>query len=373
MGKSVTGRKALFMVYHGLSAHSGISKKILSQSEALRECGFDVTLCSTIIDEDGTRRRLCGDETLSNFGRGFKGKLGKALCFGDVCRYVEENGIEFVYIRHNLNSSPATLRLVRRLRALGAKVALEIPTWPYDGEFKGQGLKMNAGLALDKLFRKPLMEACSGVVLFTDEDFPYNVPVIRISNGIDFGKIPVCAPVERGGQLRMLSVANIHLWHGLDRLIEGMGKAPEVDAVLHIVGDGLEDVISGYRARAEELGISDRVRILGPMFGEELDREFEWANVAVGSLGRHRSGIFDIKTLKNREYAARGVPFFYSERDSDFENAPYIFKVPADESPVDVKALKDFLTSLQMDPSQIRESVRSLSWNAQMQKVVDLL
>ncbi len=37
--------------------------------------------------------------------------------------------------------------------------------------------------------------------------------------------------------------------------------------------------------------------------------------------------IFKIKTLKNREYAARGIPFIYSEIDDDFENMPYIIKV----------------------------------------------
>mgnify|MGYP000644641746 CR=1 FL=1 len=40
---------------------------------------------------------------------------------------------------------------------------------------------------------------------------------------------------------------------------------------------------------------------------------FEQADFAIGSLGRHRSGITHIKTLKNREYAARGLAFTYSE------------------------------------------------------------
>ncbi len=36
--------------------------------------------------------------------------------------------------------------------------------------------------------------------------------------------------------------------------------------------------------------------------------------MGIASLGRHRNGITRIKTLKNREYAARGIPFVYSER-----------------------------------------------------------
>ena len=47
--------------------------------------------------------------------------------------------------------------------------------------------------------------------------------------------------------------------------------------------------------------------------GEELNELFNRADFAIGSLGRHRSGIYNIKTLKNREYAARGLAFMYSE------------------------------------------------------------
>ena len=59
---------------------------------------------------------------------------------------------------------------------------------------------------------------------------------------------------------------------------------------------------------------------------EELDELFNEADFAIGSLARHRSGIDKIKTLKNREYAARGIPFAYSETDGDFDKMPYILK-----------------------------------------------
>jgi hypothetical protein len=98
---------------------------------------------------------------------------------------------------------------------------------------------------------------------------------------------------------------------------------------------------------------------------------FNRADLGIGSLARHRSNVTYIKTLKNREYAARGIPFIYSETDTDFENMPYILKVPADESPIDIKKIikKYFLIS--ETPEQIRNSVCHLSWRSQMQKVID--
>ena len=98
---------------------------------------------------------------------------------------------------------------------------------------------------------------------------------------------------------------------------------------------------------------------------------FEIADFAIGSLGRHRSGITSIKTLKNREYAARGFPFTYSETDEDFDSTPYVWKVQPDESPIDIQELIKFRNTLKMTPAEIRESVRPLSWKTQMQKVID--
>lgn len=56
--------KALFVVFHGFSAHSGISKKIFAQYEALRRCGIDARLCAVAIDPDGRQRRtIVGGDT----------------------------------------------------------------------------------------------------------------------------------------------------------------------------------------------------------------------------------------------------------------------------------------------------------------------
>lgn len=95
------------------------------------------------------------------------------------------------------------------------------------------------------------------------------------------------------------------------------------------------------------------------MFGKELDDVFNQCQFAIGSLGRHRSGITVIKTLKNREYATRGIPFIYSEIDSDFEHQPYILKAPADESPVDIQKIVDFVHTHQWNPEDIRKTIRA--------------
>ena len=107
----------------------------------------------------------------------------------------------------------------------------------------------------------------------------------------------------------------------------------------------------------EKYGLQDKVIFHDKLFGEELDKVFSQCQFAVGSLGRHRSGITHVKTLKNREYAARGIPFIYSENDSDFDHQPYVLKAPADESPVDIQQVVDFMEHFTMKPEDIRKTV----------------
>ena len=109
----------------------------------------------------------------------------------------------------------------------------------------------------------------------------------------------------------------------------------------------------------------------GQQHGEQLDKIFEQSDFAIGSLARHRSGITVIKTLKNREYAARGIPFIYSETDTDFDDKPYVLKASADETPIRIETILEFYHRQEWDSGEIRQSVNHLSWKSQMQKVVN--
>ena len=88
-------------------------------------------------------------------------------------------------------------------------------------------------------------------------------------------------------------------------------------------------------------------------------------------MARHRSGITAIKTLKNREYATRGMPFIYSEQDSDFDQQPYVIKAVPDESPIAIQQIIDFIDLHQFHPQEIRNTVEHLSWKIQMKRVLD--
>ena len=373
--------KILYLTYHGLSEYSGISKKILAQVEGLRQNGHDVYLCTYIVDEQGQRKRMVNDVCIENYGIGTWAKIKKRFCYDSIIRFAIQQGIEFVYIRSFNNANPMTVRLVNKLKSEGMKVVMEIPTYPYDKEFDNASWRIRANLYIDKLFRKQLAKQVDKIVTFSDADSIFGQKTIRISNGIDFNQIPIQQKTPRKpNEIHLLGVAEVHYWHGFDRLIEGLGKyyqqEREVKVFFHIVGGvangemyGNENS-PGFKPFIDKYHIEKHVIFHGVQFGKSLNEQFNQADFAIGSLGRHRTGIDKIKTLKNREYAARGIPFIYSETDEDFDSMPYVLKAPDDETPINIEKLLNFYFSQEWDAYSIRNSITHLSWKEQMATVI---
>ena len=370
--------KALFIIFHGFEAYNGISKKIHYQVDAMKSCGLDTQLCYINIDELGYQKRMVDDEVLESFEYGFKGKVKKWIDYSSVLNYIETNKIDIVYIRSYHNANPFLVSAVKHLKKRNVKVLLEIPTYPYDDEYTDSPFLNRLQLYIDKMFRHSLSKQLFRVVTFSNDKLIFGAPTIRISNGIDFKAIPLKSDSNNNPtEINLLGLAEIHFWHGFDRVIAGLGEyysnwqPGQIKVTFNIAGYGESKIINNLEQMAANYNISEYVNYLGPKYGKELDECFESADIGIASLGRHRSGIVKIKTLKNREYAARGIPFIYSEIDDDFENMPYILKEPTDDSPIDINSLIDFFKNQNLHPSQIRESIKHLSWENQMQIIVN--
>lgn len=376
--------KILFLVYHGFSEVSGISKKIHYQVKGLRENGHEVHLCYYGFSENGHRCRYVDEAVLKDYGTGWMAGLRQRVDYGCVYDYCLHNGIQFVYARCFQNANPFLIRFFKKLNQLGIKCVTEIPTYPYDQEFVDFSFKVRMGLKIDQLFRNRLSKEMAAIVTFSDAERIFGQRTIRISNGVDFDSIPLHqyqAPAD--GSIHLVGVAEVHIWHGYDRLIAGLGEyyqnTPNPRQVyFHIVG-GVHPVERfqanafhpGMQAIIDKYGIQDKIIFHGQLFGDALDEVFNQSCFAIGSLARHRSGITVIKTLKNREYATRGIPFIYSEQDSDFDNQPYVIKALPDESPIDVPQILDFIDQHHFQPEEIRKTVEHLSWKIQMQRVIE--
>jgi glycosyltransferase involved in cell wall biosynthesis len=372
--------RILFLTYHGFEEASGISKKMLAQIKGLRQNGHEVHLCYYDIAADGSRCRYVDGKVIHNYGRGRFATLLQRMdyrCINDYCR---EHAIQLVYVRCFMNASPFNIRLFKRLQADDIKSVMEVPTYPYDGEFATLPLKYRIEHIFDKMFRCKLASYMDAIVTFTDEQEIFGQRTICISNGVDFDSIPLHKPIAVTNEIHLIGVAEVHPWHGFDRLIKGLGEyyrqqpvanSNKPDVFFHVVGGVSESMMRDFQAIIHQFGIEQYVVFHGKLFGDELTAVFNQCQFAIGSLARHRSGITRIKTLKNREYAARGIPFIYSEEDSDFDQQPYVLKAPADDSPVEICQILDFLNRSSMSPDDIRRTVSLLAWKYQMKRVID--
>lgn len=238
----------------------------------------------------------------------------------------------------------------------------------------------------DVLFGKLLKSQSDGIIGVTDEiteyelghlgDFPK--PHTIIGNGIKVNSCPLRENLMTITEvINFLFVANVSSWHGIDRLIQGINNFKGKKTVnLHIVGNGNE--IPNLKKIVESLKLSDCVFFHGFKTGDELDSLFNSCHIAVGSLGIHRKGLTMTSELKAREYCARGIPYIIACGDPDFpDDFPYIFRLPPDESPIDIESVINFAQKVCSDPDHPQKmrkyAEENLDWAIKMKKLKEFL
>ena len=370
--------KSIFLIFHGFSHYSGISKKISYQKEALEQCGVETQLCYLDIDKKGYHKRMIDNDILENYGKGITAKIKRRTEYSGLFNYIINNNIDLLYIRTSHNANPFLIRFIKKLKRSGIKSVMEIPTFPYDQEYKMISKAADRfRFFIDKKFRHQLAKYLFRIVTFSDDKQIFGTPTINISNGVDFDQIKIKTLKKKDQKcIHLLGVAEIHTWHGFDRIIRGLAnyykKTQTVSVFFNIVGFGDVDEINNLKKLITKNHLESFVRLSGPKTEKDLDNQFDEADFGIASLGRHRSGITHMKSLKNREYAARGLPFIYSETDDNFDKMPYIMKAPANETPIDIEKIVQFYYSHSFEPAKIRDSIfPELSWNVQMKKIID--
>ena len=372
--------KGLFLTFEELSDSSGISKKIVSQKKALEHNGIDIELAQIRENILGFKELTVDDKTIVNYKRGIFFKINYFIKYSNLYRYILEEKMDFLYIRYVHYATPFFVQFLKKMHKKKVRLILEIPTFPYDDEYQNLKFLSHIKVLIEKKCRKLMSKYLEKIVTVSDHDFIFGVQTIKISNGVDFASIKLKQNIlYASNDIHLIGVASIKRWHGFDRLILGLSefykKEQELKVYFNIIsGKGDEETLLFLKQLVKIKGLSEYVNFFGEVYGAKLDHLFDKSNIGVGSLGCHRIGISEIRILKNREYAARGIPFCYSGNDVDFDGKPYILKISADESTIDIEHIIKFYQNLSMSPEEIRESVKdSITWNVQMAKVANCI
>ena len=363
-------RNALFLCFENLDEIGGITNKILSQKEALQNNGFKTFLSSIKKDQCGNVSFYIDEEKLASFKSNFIGKL-KRFDLHFIYEWIKANEIRLLYVRYNRGANPLFVKLFKDLKMLGMTIFLEIPTYPYDKELISKSRFDYIITAIEKKYRRKLAKYIDRIVTFSQDNFIWDVPTIKILNGVDTNSIPLKKETHTAS-ITLIGVASILFWHGYDRVIEGLrlyyNANPKTKVYFNVVGGnmGNENYLN-LKQKVNQLNLDNYVKFFGELKGKQLDAIFDISDIGVGSLGRHRTGIYTFQALKNVEYAIRGIPFIYSENSPLFDNEAYVMHCPPDDSPINIMGIVDFYNMLSMTPAEIRQNCQSkgVSWDEQ--------
>ena len=359
---------ALFLTFTNFGKNTGVGKKISKQIDAIKKNGFNHVFYSHLDDKN----HIVIDDLDLGPLKSISKILSRLRHFNLLINFIKYNEIKFVYFRFNGLSDPSLALLFRKIRKLGVKVVMEFPTYPYDGE----SIRHDRFYYMDKITRSWLAKQVSYIITFSDQKKIFGKDTITISNGVDFESIKII-DAKKHSDFNIIGVANLCYWHGFDRIIHGLNiynQTPHKEKVyFHIVSGTDNEYVKDLKIIVGNLGLNEYVIFHGEVVGGKLDELFNKSDLAIGSLGRHRNRIFSLKTLKNVEYAARGIPFIYSENNSDFDDKEYVLKEKADDSPINITKLIEFRESCRIAPEKIRNSISNLSWDTQMKKILTIV
>lgn len=338
----------------------GVRKKIKYQIKALSKLGNEVDkiyVNSTIAYLNDNILFKVGDKLLKRFVLFFKLKKVNLELY------------DLIYIR-NPGSNPFFISFLKKIK--NKKIIMEVPTYPYDNEANTFLLKVQN--MLDKVYRRKLKNYVQRIVTYSDDKEIWGIPCVNISNGIDLEEIKIINKKNIKDKIIFTSVSNCSIWHGIDRFIysilEYIKNNGKEEIVFNIIGEGNET--SKLKRIVKENKILENIVIFyGRQTGKELDEFYNITDIGVGSLGRFRSGIVTMKALKNREYAAKGLPMIYSEVDLGFEDKKFVYKISHDESLIEIEKIIDWYKNLKVTSKEIRDFSKKFSWDIQMRKVIE--
>jgi len=289
-------------------------------------------------------------------------------------KVIDSYSIDVLYYR----ASQPSKRVIKIMQRKKLIKIIEIPTYPFENELAKSKTKFEYHLFWKNGMKKFEDFADIIVAISSDNTLKVDKKFVLINNGIRLEDIKV-KNQNKQSSINLLSIANVAFWHGYDRIIKGLHEYyrsnPNKEVYYHCVGEG--SVLENLKNLVKEFKLEKYVIFHGTKVGEELDKIVDDSDVAFGSLGNHRKGLYSDSALKNREYCARGIPFVIASNDQDFPKSfPYVFRIPQDDTPVDIDKVINWYEDLSRKHPDYSLEMRkyaeeNLSWDAKMKPVIE--
>jgi glycosyltransferase involved in cell wall biosynthesis len=301
--------KIAYVAQFGMSAASGVLKKISAQMRAWLAAGHDVRYFGLAYDTavwEGIRDleiELVTGRRLRDF----------ALRAGALVERVLAWQPDLVYLRFYLYY-PALGRLVRR-----APTCLEVNTHDV-AEYR-----MNHPAYVywwHRATRARILRRAKGIICVSHEIAVhfrrYGKPLHVIGNGIDLTSYALAAAPQNDVPRLVFLGNEQHIWQGVDEIVQ----------FAHQIPDWHFDMIGEMNAQTRQHAPAN-MQLHGTLERSGYEPLLRQADAAFGGMAFYRNHMHEASQLKVREYLAYGIPVILSYRDTDFmDGAPHLLSVP---------------------------------------------
>lgn len=336
----------------------GVGIKVHSQVKGFEELGYNVYCAS--YGEDGAYLYNKADKKLLKK----KGRIPKRILFlSALLKHVKEQSYDVCYIRFPYVDWHLK-QIIKKLKRNGAKIYIEIPTYPiYIPTRQQDGLASAIIYRMHTFFSKDLKNYIEKVLYIgnTADDI-WGCEAELIPNGCNVEQFALKKQMnEDKDELVLIVVAAMFSRHGFERLLDGMADyyrngTPETVVKLYMVGEGPER--ENYQQFAKENHLEEYIIFTGAQSGAALEELFDKSDVAVAALGMYKEDIHQASTLKVKEYLSRGIPFVYAcDEISLSKELPYVLKVENQPGNLDIKKVVDFYKEVK--DKDFREEMRT--------------
>lgn len=344
----------------------GVAKKITGHVKVFQK-NFDTDLLYR--DDENVMLYHVNNSDFTTIGAG----KNKVAILKTAFNVIDKEKYDYCYIRYP-NSDPQFLKLLKKMKQKGIRIAIEIPTYPYDEEGK-ESIKGRVIHFVDTIYRKKIHKYVDGIVTYSKDDYIFNIKTINTVNGVDFERVSESHYVKENA-IHLCGVATFYQIHGYDRLINGLylyyKNGGKRDIVFDVVGYGDNDILQEYKDMVNKYHLENRVIFHGRLNGTDLDDMYDKAVIGINSLAIHRQNLEFESTLKTREYAAKGLIILSSSFIDAFteeDNNRYVCRVSADDTPINIENVIAFYDNLyeHNDITELRTQIRN-----QAKKICDM-
>ena len=217
----------------------------------------------------------------------------------------------------------------------------------------------------------------SGIRDTFTEQFGARSGVAVVANGCDVPADRTFPGLAAERPPRVLYAGQLYPWKGVDVLVDAVARVPAARLVV-LGGIPGEPDFARVKARAEALGIADRVELMGTVPQPEVARELARARVVAVPVRRTEMTLRHTSPLKAFEAMAAGRPIVVSDLPSSREflrHGENAWLVPPD----DAAALAEGLARLLADDPLAERLARAafhdseaFSWDARARRLLDV-